>query len=139
MNTETTTGRAPISRWSLLGLGALLFAVSTVQTWWADRYDNRLGDSVAALAAPGDIRMLSSETCAICQLARQWLAEHQVPFSECMVERDPVCRADHEATGAPGTPVFLVRGQTQVGFSAEALKQALERAPPPGGSPLKNL
>lgn len=127
MSTEAAPARTPVSRRSLLALGALLFAVSTVQTWWAGRYDDRLGDSVAALAAPGDIRMLSSENCAICQLARQWLVEHEVPFTECLIERDATCRADHAATGAPGTPVFLVRGKPQVGFSAEALKQALER------------
>ncbi len=129
MTAEAEPPRAPVSRRSLLGLGVLLFAVSTAQTWWAGRYDDRLGDSVAALAAPGDIRMLSSETCAICQLARQWLVEHQVPFQECLIERDAACRAEHAATGAAGTPVFLVRGRPQLGFSAEALKQALERPP----------
>lgn len=139
MNGDADTGRRPVSRRSLLALGALLFAVSTVQTWWADRHDDRLGSSVAALAAPGDIRMLSSETCAICQLARQWLLEHRVPFSECLIERDPVCRADLEATGAPGTPVFVVHGRPQVGFNAEALKQALERKPAAAGAASKDL
>ncbi len=131
MNRDAEPARPPVSRRSLLGLGAMLFAVSTAQTWWADRYDNRLGDSVAALAAPGDIRMLSSESCAICQLARQWLVEHRIPFSECLIEQDAACRAEHQATGAAGTPVFLVRGQAQLGFNAEALKQALERVPSP--------
>jgi hypothetical protein len=116
-----------IDRKSLLALGALLFAVSTLQTWWAGRYDDRLGDSVAALAAPGDIRMISSENCAICQLARQWLLEHQVPFNECLIERDTACRADFVATGAPGTPVLQVRGEQMLGFNAEGLRELLER------------
>lgn len=122
--------RRRIDRKQLLALGALLFAVSTLQTWWAGRYDDRLGDSVAALAAPSDIRMISSENCAICQLARQWLQQHQVPFKECLIERDAACRADFEATGAPGTPVFQVRGQQMLGFKAEALKDLLESTPP---------
>lgn len=138
MSAEAVPARTPVSRRSLLGLGALLFAVSTAQTWWADRYDDRLGERVAALASPGDIRMLSSETCAVCQLARQWLVEHRVPFAECLVERDPACRAEHLATGAAGTPVFLVRGQKLLGFSAEALKQALESTAAPN-APSKHL
>jgi glutaredoxin len=121
--------RPRISRKSLLGLGALLFAVSTAQTWWADRYDDRLGSSVAALAAPGDIRMVSSENCAICQLARQWLVEHQVPFQECLIERDSACKATLDASGALGTPLFLIRGRQQLGFNAEAMKRALEPNP----------
>ena len=126
MNTETAPARPPVTRWQLLGLGALLFAVSTAQTWWANSYDDRLGRNVAALATPGDIRLFSSETCASCQLARQWLVEHQVPFKECLIERDTACQAEHQATGLGGTPVFKVRGQPQLGFSPDALKRALE-------------
>lgn len=123
----TDPPRRRIDRKSLLALGALLFAVSTLQTWWANRADDRLGESVAALVQPGDIRMISSENCAICQLARQWLLEHRVPFSECLIERDAACRADFVATGAPGTPVLQVRGEQLLGFRAEALRDALER------------
>jgi glutaredoxin len=126
---EATPARNPVSRKQLLGLGVLLFAVSTVQTWWANRHDDRLGESVAALAEPGDIRMFSSETCAPCQLARQWLVEHRVSFQECLIERDPACRAELEASGALGTPLFKIRGQTQMGFNAEAMKKVLADAP----------
>ncbi len=118
-----------IDRRSLLALGTLLFVVSTAQTWWANRYDDRLGDKVVALAAPGDIRMFSSETCASCQLARQWLVEHQVPFRECVIERDAACRAEFQASGAPGTPLFQVRGQQMLGFTPEGLEQRLRAAP----------
>lgn len=121
------TGRKPISVKSLMGLGVLLFAVSTAQTWWADRYDSQLGSRVADLAAPGDIRMVSSENCAICQLARNWLLEHRVPFQECFIERDSECLATHQASGAVGTPLFIIRGQMQMGFNAEALQSTLRR------------
>lgn len=119
--------RRRIDRRGLLALGALLFVVSTAQTWWANRHDERLGQAVAALAQPGDIRMISSENCAICQLARNWLLEHRVPFKECLIERDTACREDFVATGAPGTPVFQVRGEQMLGFRAEALRELLER------------
>ncbi len=124
----TASGRR-IDRRGLLALGTLLFVVSTVQTWWANRYDDRLGDQVAALAVPGDIRMFSSETCASCQLARQWLVEHRVPFRECVIERDAACQAEFQANGAPGTPLFRVRGQQMLGFTPEGLEQRLRAVP----------
>jgi hypothetical protein len=112
---------------ALLGLVVLILAASMAQQWWAARQERSLGTRVAALAGPGDIRMLSSEVCAICAVARVWLRENKVPFSECLIERDAVCRADHEAMRATGTPVLVVRGQPMQGWSPERLRLALER------------
>ncbi|HSM22319.1 MAG TPA: glutaredoxin domain-containing protein [Rubrivivax sp.] len=114
------------SKRSLIGLVALVLAVSAASQWWSGRHEQRLGEQVAALAQPGDIRMLSSETCAFCTVARGWFTEHRVPFSECMIERDAQCRADFDATRSPGTPVILVRGVPQVGFSPERVRVALQ-------------
>ena len=58
--------------------------------------------------------------------ARTWFIRNQVAYSECTIETDANCRRDFEALGAPGTPVMQVRGRNQLGFSAEALKQALQ-------------
>lgn len=85
-----------------------------------------MGAHVASLVRPGDIRMLSSETCVICKQARNWFTEHKVAFSECLIERDPACRHDFEAAQAPGTPVILVRGRAQLGFNPQRLQAALE-------------
>ena len=49
------------SRRSLLGLVALVLAISVASTWWGQRHEARLGEQVAALAAPGDLRMLRRE------------------------------------------------------------------------------
>jgi glutaredoxin len=117
---------------ALLGLVLLVLVGSLGQQWWAARHEQRVGARVAALAAPGDIRVISSEDCAICAVARAWLRENKVAFSECLIERDAACRADHEAMRATGTPVLVVRGQPMQGWSAERLLAALERAVPRG-------
>ena len=117
---------------TVLTLAVLVVGVGSAQQWWAGRHDDSLGRDVAALAQPGDIRMLASETCAVCQLARQWMLEHRVPFTECVVERDIACRAALQATGAQGTPVLIVRGKAQLGFAPQALKLALQGAAKPG-------
>ena len=113
---------------SLLGLVLLVLAVSAANRWWVARHSDALGQLLASMAQPGDIRMLSSENCAICLEARQWLLRNEVAFSECLIERDAVCRADLDALGATGTPVLLVRGKPQLGFNAERLRLALSRA-----------
>jgi glutaredoxin len=114
------------SRRSLFGLVLLVMGVSAASQWWAGHHDRQLGAQVAALAQPGDIRMLASETCSICAMARTWFTLHGVSYSQCEIERDAGCRRDFEATGSPGTPVLLVRGQPQVGFDPQRLRDALQ-------------
>lgn len=85
------------------------------------------GASMRELAREGDIRLISSETCRYCVLARQWLTNQNVPFSECFVERDTQCRIDYERTGARGTPTVLVKNQVQLGFAPAQVIGALQR------------
>jgi len=123
------TARASVRRrelWALAGFVALSWAI---QQWWIGHRADALGPQVAALAQPGDIRMLSSVTCAVCTKARLWFTEHRVPFTECKIETDSACREEHRATGAAGTPVIVVRGMPTLGFSADALLARLQRAP----------
>lgn len=111
---------------SLAGLALLVAAVWGAQQWWSARQEGNLGRAVAARAAPGDIRMLASDHCAICLVARRWFVAHGVPFSECSIERDATCRAEFQALQAAGTPVLVVRGVAQLGFSPQRLHRALQ-------------
>jgi len=114
------------SRTSLVVLGALVVGITAASTWWAGRQEVQIGKQLATLSLPGDIRMLSSDTCGICAIARTWFQQHGVAYSECSIERDGACKAEFEATGSPGTPVMLVRRQTLVGFNPERLRAALQ-------------
>ena len=115
------------SRRSIFGLLLMLLAVSAATQWWAGHSQARLGQKLAALAQPGDIQMLSSTTCGYCKVARQWMQQHGVAFSECFIETDKACAAQFDAVRAPGTPVLLVRGQSQVGFDAKRVLGTLSR------------
>lgn len=97
--------------------------VQLLQAWSSER----IGREMAATAKSGDILMLSSVDCPYCQEARAWFQAHGVAFGECFIERDPACAAAYRALQAPGTPTLLVRGQRQVGFSAERVVQALRQ------------
>lgn len=112
---------------ALLGLALLVAAVAGAQQWWVAHQRADVGTAVAALARPGDIHMLSSDSCSNCVVARRWFTSHGVVFTECSIERDASCRAEFDARRAPGTPVLLVRGVPQLGFSPERLRAALER------------
>jgi glutaredoxin len=114
------------SRSELLGLIALVLAVSTASSWWVRRSQGELGAQVAGLAKPGDIQMLSSVTCGVCTQARQWFVQHQIPFKECLIEKDAACRATFEQSRSPGTPLIVVRGRQQVGFNATRVLDGLK-------------
>ncbi|MBN8493052.1 MAG: hypothetical protein J0M00_16715 [Burkholderiales bacterium] len=113
------------SRRSFLGLAVVIVVAGGLSQWWAGRSEQRVAEQLAARAQPGDIRMLSSTTCAYCTVARRWMQAHGVSFSECFIETDKDCAALFEATRSPGTPVMLVRGQPQVGFDARRVLDTL--------------
>ncbi len=110
---------------SLPGLITVVVVVAAATqgfTWWSQ---HRLGAQAAANARPGDIEMIASVDCIYCAAARAWFNENRVPFTECEVERDPVCAQKYRALMAPGTPVVLVRGKLLLGFDARAVADAL--------------
>ncbi|MED5618861.1 glutaredoxin family protein [Ideonella sp. BN130291] len=110
---------------SLLGLVVLVLGISAGVQWWHGAQDARLGAAIAERAAPGDIRMIASDTCTYCAHARAWMGQYRVRFSECSIERDPACAAAFRDSQAPGTPVVVVRGQRQVGFDPRRVLAAL--------------
>jgi glutaredoxin len=76
--------------------------------------------------------MFSSATCGVCVQARLWFTQHGVRFEECLIESDMACRARFEASRSPGTPLIVVRGRPQVGFSAQRVHDALQTNKGPG-------
>jgi glutaredoxin len=110
---------------SPFGLALVLAVLWGGSALWKSWQSDSLGSEVAQLAQAGDIRMISSETCVYCEKARAWFTAHRVPFAECFVERDTACADAYRALQAPGTPLLLVRGQRQLGFSPQRIAQAL--------------
>ena len=102
----------------VLGVGA---AMQGLEAWSRAR----VGAQVASIAKPGDIFMVASVTCVYCAAARAWFTANRVPFNECFIERDERCAAQYHALMAPGTPVMVVRGKRLIGFSAQAVADAL--------------
>jgi len=119
---QSSLERKAAALWPLL----LILAVVWGGSQWAQhaQQSSQL-EALRANARPGDILMLASETCIYCERARQQMKQAQVPFRECMIERDAACAEQYRALMAPGTPTFVVRGQRIVGFDRERIVAAL--------------
>jgi glutaredoxin len=109
--------------WSLLAV----IAVASLASWgWRSHVSAQDARQLAARVQPGDIRMISSQTCGWCTVARRWFKDEGIPFQECFLERDEQCRADYVARGGLGTPTLVVRGQTVVGFDRARMLEILD-------------
>jgi glutaredoxin len=109
----------------------VVVAVTALASWaWRGHVANADGELMAQRVKPGDIRMISSETCGWCTAARRWMQDEGVPFSECFIERDAQCLADYQALGGMGTPTLIVRGQKVLGFDRARILEILQQAEP---------
>jgi glutaredoxin len=117
----------PPSPRSLLALVLLVLLASGASQWLHARGQERIAVELASAAKPGDIQLISSETCLYCAHARSWLNTYGVAHSECFIERAADCLAAYTAAGARGTPTVVVRGQPQTGFDAKRVLTALRR------------
>jgi len=124
---DPASARTRPSGRALWALVVFIVLAGALQTWWRDGRQQDLGEALAAAVAPGDLQMLSSDTCPICDRARRWFQAHQIPFDECSIEREPACAARFSALMAPGTPVILVRGQAQLGFDPQRVLTSAQR------------
>jgi glutaredoxin len=113
------------NRRELIALVLLVLLATAGWEAWRGWRQGAQGEAIAQLVRPGDLRLISSTTCVYCDRARAFLQQHQVVFSECFIEQDRACAAEFQARQAAGTPVVLVRGQAQLGFSADRVLAAL--------------
>ncbi|MGQ3055518.1 MAG: glutaredoxin family protein [Roseateles sp.] len=103
-------------KWPPLSL-LVVVGVTLLASWaWRSHVADGDAELLSQRVKPGDIRMISSETCGWCTAARRWMTAEGVPFSECFIERDAQCLAGYQALGGAGTPTLVVRGQRVLGF-----------------------
>ena len=105
----------------------VVIALAAAGSWaWRSHVAAEDGELLARRVKPGDIRMISSETCGWCTAARRWMRQEGIAFDECFIERDAACRADYQARGGLGTPTLVVRGQTVLGFDRARIIEILK-------------
>jgi len=112
---------------SWVALGLLLAAVSVAQRAWQAWGTERAAATLARELAADELLLVSSQSCPHCLIARRWLQERGIAHRECVIEAEVACLQLYRALMAPGTPLVLVRGRVLIGFSPQAVAQALQR------------
>jgi len=73
-----------------------------------------------------NVVVYSSPSCAFCTLAKRFLQERNVEYTEHNVAQDPARAAEmFEKSGQSGIPVLDIDGKIIVGFDRPAIKKAL--------------
>jgi glutaredoxin-like YruB-family protein len=74
-----------------------------------------------------EVLVYSTPTCPYCKLAKQYLTEHGVAFTDINVAEDEArAREMIEKTGQMGVPVLDIGGTVIIGFDRPAIDKALQ-------------
>lgn len=73
-----------------------------------------------------DIKIYTTPTCGYCHMAKKYLSERGIPYTEYDVSRDRQAADEMvNLTGQMGVPVIVVDGQAIVGFDRQRLEQLI--------------
>lgn len=72
------------------------------------------------------ITIYSTPTCHFCQLAKEFLTEKNIPYTNYDVSQDAAKRQEMiQMTGQLGVPVIVINDSIMVGFDREKLAEKL--------------
>jgi glutaredoxin-like YruB-family protein len=75
---------------------------------------------------PKSVIIYSTTTCPYCKMAKQYMKDKNVAFTEINVQEDPTKAEEMiQKSGQMGVPVMDIDGKIIVGFDQPALKEAL--------------
>ncbi len=97
-----------------------------------ERIRKRKLDAMQASAREPKVVVYSTPACPYCTMAKAYLAERRIGFTEYDVSKDQERAREMVAKSRQtGVPVLEVNGRIIVGFDREKIDLALARAPPP--------
>jgi len=77
-------------------------------------------------ASTPKVEIYSTESCHFCHLAKEWLTEKNIPYSDYNVGADMERRKEMvEMTGQMGVPVIKIGDEVMVGFNQEHMAKLL--------------
>ena len=73
-----------------------------------------------------EVKIYTTPTCAYCHMAKKFLSQREIPFTDLDVTKDPQALEEMvKISGGRSVPVIVVCEQLMVGFDAARLEQAL--------------
>jgi glutaredoxin-like YruB-family protein len=74
-----------------------------------------------------NVEIYSTESCHFCHLAKDWLTEKNIPFTDYNVGADQEKRKEMvEMTGQLGVPVIKIGDDVMIGFNEEKMAELLQ-------------
>ena len=73
-----------------------------------------------------NVIVYTSSTCPYCTLAKNYLSEKGIEYTEKNVQTDKEARKELMAMGHMGVPVLVVNGEEVVGFDKDKLDDLLD-------------
>jgi glutaredoxin len=84
---------------------------------------------LAAARRNVSITMYSTSWCGVCNRARAYMREQQIPFTELDVDHDAAASARQRTLNPRGSvPTIAIDDEVLIGFSAESLEKRIDRA-----------
>lgn len=74
-----------------------------------------------------DVKVYTSNTCPYCTLAKSYLDEKGVEYTERNVQTDKEARKELMSMGHMGVPVIIINGEEIVGFDKDKMDALLDR------------
>lgn len=72
------------------------------------------------------VTVYSTTTCPYCDMAKKWLKEHDIKFTEKNVQEDDAAAEEMiSKSGQTGVPVLDINGEIIIGYNPNKMKQLL--------------
>lgn len=73
-----------------------------------------------------NVTVLTSSTCGYCKLAKEFLIQNKIHFTEKDVNLDPQARHEMTSRNITGVPTFLIGNDVVVGFDKAKILQLVD-------------
>lgn len=84
-------------------------------------------ETLTATTSTPQVEIYSTPTCHYCHLTKEFLDDNNISYVDYNVSEDMDKRTEMiEKSGQMGVPVVVVKGQIQVGFNENWLREVLD-------------
>lgn len=104
--------------------------------WWKSAHERAPVEPFSTSILPAQLQdqtvLISRSTCPACKMAKSWLAEHQIPYQELVLDQDANALALAKSLEISVVPTFLIGEERVNGFQLEVLQARFKTQMLPG-------
>jgi glutaredoxin len=99
--------------------GVILLLFIAAKSWWPESR----GHQAVAPGELAEIEIYTTTSCGVCKVAKSYMREHGIAYTEHDVEADIDRRREFYQRGGRGVPLIFVRGQRMDGFEVREFER----------------